>query len=176
MITKPLLVIPASTEIATMLDVERLVTAPRAQKSGVIVIAPRRWTPVDMMTAAHAWPAPLARAGVTRLAILLGVDAYIQARAVVRGAELKLAEYAIDAAVFHEGHLESDQIRAFFERRRPRRRVTTDALIKLSHRYALRGDTKSAASARRLAEAAAAHGPGIVQPGARRTLHPCPQA
>jgi hypothetical protein len=156
--TKPLLVIPTTMDIATMLDVERLVAAPRAQKTGVVVIAPRRWRPADVMTAAHAWPATLTRAGVTRLALLLGADAYVQARAVLRGAELKLAGYAVDAAVFHEGHLESDENRAFFERRRPRRRVSCDALIKLSHRYALRGDTKSAASARRLAEAVAGYG------------------
>jgi hypothetical protein len=156
--TKPLLVIPSSTEIAAMLDVERLVAAPRAQKTGVVVIAPRRWRPADLMIAAHTWPAPLARAGVTRLAVLLGVESYVTARPLLRGCAYKLAEHAIDAAFFHEGHLESDEIRAFFEARRPRRRVTSDALIKLSHRYALRGDARSAASARRLAEATAGRG------------------
>jgi hypothetical protein len=110
------------------------------------------------MTAAHLWPVQLARAGVRRFAVLLGVDAYVQARPLLRGCEYKLAEHAIEGAFFHEAHLESDEIRAFFEHRRPRRRVTSDALIKLSHRYALRGDTKSAAAARRLAEAVAGYG------------------
>lgn len=157
--SKPLLVIPTTTEIAAMIDIDRLVAAPRAQKTGVVVIAPRRWRPADVMTAAHVWPAQLARAGVRRFALLLGVDAYVQARPLLRGCEYKLVEHAVESAFFHEGHLESDEIRAFFERRRTRRRVTTDALIKLSHRYALRGDMKSAASARRLAEAAASHEP-----------------
>jgi hypothetical protein len=155
MIEKPLLVIPRSTDIKSMLDLDMLLAAPRAQRIGVIVILPRDVRPADVMTAAHAWPATLVRAGVSRLAVLLGVAAYVDARPLLRGCQYKLAERAIDATFFHEGHLESDEIRAFFEQRRPRRRVTTDALIKLSHRYALRRDARGATSARRLGEAAA---------------------
>jgi hypothetical protein len=153
--SKPLLVIPNTSTVAAMLDIELLVSTPRAQRVGVVVIPPRHMRPADVMAAAHLWPATLRRAGVSRLAVILGVEAYVLARAIVPGCQHKLHESGVDSAYFHEGHLESDQIRAFFEARKPRRRVTTDALIKLSHRYALRGDIRSATHARRLAESVA---------------------
>lgn len=152
---KPLLVIPRSSHIAGMLDLELLVSTSRAQRTGVVVIAPRHLRPADVMAAAHLWPATLRLAGVSRLAVLLGVEAFNLARAILPGCQHKLHDAGIQAAYFHEGHLESDQICAFFEARTPRRRVTTDSLIKLSQRYALRGDIRSATHARRLAESAA---------------------
>lgn len=152
---KPLLLLPRASHVAAMLDVELLMSTPRAQRVGVIVILPRHVRPVDVMAGAHLWPSTLRHAGVSRLAVILGVEAYVLARALVPGCQHKLHEGGIDAAYFHEGHLESDQIPAFFEARKPRRRVTTDALIKLSQRYALRGDIRSATHARRLAEAVA---------------------
>jgi hypothetical protein len=153
--TKPLLVIPSTSNVGAMLDIENLVSTPRAQRIGVVIILPRHMRPADVMAAAHLWPAMLRRAGISRLAVILGVEAYLNARAILPGCRHKLHEAGIDAAYFHEGHLESDQIRAFFEARKPRRRVTTDALIKLSQRYALRGDIRSATHARRLAESVA---------------------
>jgi hypothetical protein len=152
---KPLLVIPAASNVAAMLDRDVLVSTSRAQRIGVVVIPPRHMRPADVMAAAHLWPSTLRPAGVSRLAVILGVEAYVNARAIVPGCQHKLHEAGIAAAYFHEGHLESDQIRAFFEARKPRRRVTTDALIKLSQRYALRGDIRSATHARRLAESVA---------------------
>lgn len=152
---KPLLVIPRTSYVATMLDLELLVSTPRAQRTGVIVIPPRHVRPADVMAAAHLWPSTLRLAGVTRLAVVLGVEAYNLARAILPGCQHKLGDAGIASAFFHEGHLESDQICAFFEARKPRRRVTTDALIKLSQRYALQGDIRSATHARRLAESVA---------------------
>jgi hypothetical protein len=152
---KPLLVIPNTSHVAAMLDIELLVSTPRAQRIGVVVIPPRHLRAADVMAAAHLWPPTLSRAGVSRIAVILGVEAYVLARAILPGCQYKLHESRIDAAYFHEGHLESDQICAFFETRKPRRRVTSDSLIKLSQRYALRGDIRSATHARRLAESAA---------------------
>ena len=152
---KPLLVIPRMSQVSAMLDLELLVSTPRAQRTGVIVIAPRHVRPADVMAAAHLWPSTLRLAGVSRLAVILGVEAYSLARAIIPGCQHKLNDAGIEAAFFHEGHLESDQICAFFEARKPRRRVTADALIKLSQRYALRGDIRSATHARRLAESVA---------------------
>jgi hypothetical protein len=151
---KPLLVIPSASNVGAMLDLELLLSTPRAQRIGVVVIPPRHMRPADVMAATHLWPSTLRRAGVSRLAVILGVEAYICARAILPGCQHKLHDGGIESAYFHEGHLESDQIRAFFESRKPRRRVTTDALIKLSQRYALRGDIRSATHARRLAETA----------------------
>src|SRR4051812_5245584 len=108
---KPLLVIPNTTNVASMLDLELLVSTPRAQRIGVVVIPPRHMRPADVMAAAHLWPSTLRRAGVSRLAVILGVEAYVLARAILPGCQHKLHDHDVDVAYFHEGHLESDQIR-----------------------------------------------------------------
>ena len=51
-----------------------------------------------------------------------------------------------------------DRLPWLTEERKPRRRVTSDSLIKLSQRYAERGDVRAATNAMRLAEVAAAGG------------------
>lgn len=151
---KPLLVIPRSTQVSRMLDAEALAD-PRARTVGVVIIAPRVLRPSDLMAGCHFWPSVLARVRVTRIAIVLAVDTYVLARPLLPGCQHRLHEHGIAAAYFHEAHLESDQIRAWFEHRRPQRRVTSDALMKLSMRYLDRDDPQGASHARCLAEATA---------------------
>lgn len=153
---KPLTVVPRSAQVSQMLDATLLSIEPRAQRVGVAVIAPRTLKPAELMVAGHFWPRVLGGAKVTRLAIVLGVESFIEARPIVAGCKWKFRDHGIELECFHEGHLESDQIRAWFEQRKPRRRVTTDTLVKLAERYTARGDVRAAQCALRIAESAAA--------------------
>src|SRR5690606_3704730 len=84
-----------------------------------------------------------------------GVEAYVIAEPVLGGCVRRMKEQGIALAYFHEGHLDTDQIRAWFEQRPPRRRVTTDMMVKLGERYMARGDHRAASHALRIAEATA---------------------
>ncbi len=154
--SKPVVYVPRSNEVSRMIDVEALSITPRAQRVGVCLIAPRMIRPAELMASCAYWPKQLATAGVARIVVLLSAEAFVQARPVLAACRCRMAEYGVDVEYFHEGHLESDQIAAWFEQRKPRRRVTTDSLIKLSERYAARGDVRAATHAVRLAEAIAA--------------------
>ena len=154
MLTKPLLVVPRSMQVARMIDTAALAD-PRARAAGVVLVAPRLLRPSDLMAGCHFWPSVLEAAHVTRIAIVLAVETYALARPLLPGCQHRLHERGIAASYFHEAHLESDQIRAWFEHRRPQRRVTSDALMKLSLRYLERDDPQGASHARHLAEATA---------------------
>lgn len=150
--TKPVLVIPKSAQVSQMLETEPLSIEPRAQRIGIVVVAPRTLRPADLMVACHFWPKVLRPAGVSRVAVVLGLETYLNAEPILRGCQRRMKEQGVIVEYFHEAHLESDQIDAWFEQRRPRRRVTTDALMRLSERYAARGDIRTACHAVRLAE------------------------
>lgn len=151
--TRPFLYVPRSCAIARMLEADVLAAEERARQTGVLVIAPRALRPADLMASCHFWPAPLR--GVPRVAVVLGIEAYVLARPVFPACYAKFAEHGIALQYFHEAHLESDQIEAWFHARRPRRRVTTDTLVRLSDCYARRGDERGASHALRLAASAA---------------------
>lgn len=154
--SRPVVIVPKSPQVSRMLEAEPLLLSSRAQHVGIVVIAPRTTKPADLMVACHFWPKHLKQAGVARVAVVLAVEAYVTCQLLLPVCDFKMAEQGVSVAYFHEGHLESDQIHAWFEQRRARRRVTSDALIRLSERYAERGDVRSACHAVRLAEAVAA--------------------
>lgn len=153
--SKPHVYVPRSNEVSRMIEVEPLSIRPRAQRVGIVLIAPRTIQPAQLMTACVFWPKQLHLAGVSRVAVLLGVEAYLAAKPIVASCQHRMYEQRMSVEYFHEGHLESDQITAWFEQRKPRRRVTTDAMMKLSERYAERGDVRAARQAARLAEVVA---------------------
>lgn len=165
---KPIIVVPKSSQVSQMLDAVALSIEPRAQRSGVIVIAPRTMKPADLMVSCHFWPRALRDAGVRRVAVVLGVESYVQGRPVLMACKTRFHELGITVEYFHEAHLESDQIRAWFESRRPRKRVSTDTLVKLAERYTARGDVRAAQHALRIAEAAATQEPEVVNVPANR--------
>lgn len=154
--SKPVVYVPRSNEVSRMIEVEALSVTPRAQRVGVCVIAPRMIKPAELMASCMFWPKQLAVAGVKRVGVVLSSEAFLQARPILTSCRCRMAEFGVAIEYFHEGHLESDQIAAWFEQRKPRRRVTSDSLIKLGQRYAERGDIRSAANAVRLAELIAA--------------------
>ncbi|HSD88772.1 MAG TPA: hypothetical protein VLB44_14695 [Kofleriaceae bacterium] len=153
--TRPFLVVPASPRIDRTFDaalLERITADERARSSGVVIIMPTGVMPNALMGAAHLWPFTLRGTGVSRIAVVLGVASYSLAEPILRACVHRMAEQHISVTYFHEGHLESDQVRAWCEMRPARRRVTTDSLVKLGERYAERGDVSTLMHAISLAE------------------------
>jgi hypothetical protein len=151
---KPLLVVPSSPNLARAFD-DDLATiriSGRARRNGVVVIAPRETQPNALMAACRLWPAVLRDARVRRVAVVLSVEAYAVAEPLLRACVRCLKAHGVAVAYFHEGYLESDAIAAWFEQRKVRRRITSDSMIKLSERYAERGDARAAYHAIVLAE------------------------
>jgi hypothetical protein len=151
---KPLLVVPGSPDLARAFDgdLASLCVSGRARRNGIVVIAPRDTQPNALMAACQVWPALLRAARVRRVAVVLGVQAYAIAEPLLRACARCLKAHGVAVAYFHEGHLESDCIAAWFEQRKARRRITSDSMVKLSERYAERGDAKAAFHAIVLAE------------------------
>lgn len=152
--TKPLLVVPRTTNLTRAFDddLETIRVSLRARRNGVVVIAPRETQPSALMASSHVWPAVLQALDVRRVALVLSVQAYAMAARLLRSCTRCLQAHGISAAYFHEGHLDGDHIAAWFERRKARRRLTTDSMIKLSERYAERGDARAAYHAIVIAE------------------------
>jgi hypothetical protein len=151
---KPLLVVPRTTNLSRAFDddLECVRLSQRARRNGIVVIAPRETQPNALLASSHLWPAVLSMLGVTRIAVVLSVQAYAAAEPLLRACTRCLNAHAITVAYFHEGHLDGDQIAAWFEQRKARRRVTSDSMIKLSERYAERGDARAAYHAIVIAE------------------------
>lgn len=156
--SKPVVYVPRSNEVSRMIEVEALCITPRAQRVGLCLIAPRMIRPAELMASCMFWPKQLAACGVKRACVVLSAEAFLLARPMLASCRSRMAEHGIAIEYFHEGHLESDQIAAWFEQRKPRRRVTSDSLVKLGQRYAERGDVRAATHALRLAEIAATCG------------------
>jgi hypothetical protein len=133
-------------------DAAAIRASERALRTGILVLAPRETTPHALMVSCQMWPFVLRSLGVTRVAIVLGVETYMLVEPLLRTCTRCLKAHKLGIAFFHEGHLESDQIGAWFDRRRARRRVTSDAMIKLSERYIQRGDVRGAYHAIEIAE------------------------
>jgi hypothetical protein len=158
--TRPLVVVPPSRQVSEMIEVARLAIEPRAQRIGILLVAPRTMRPAGLMAASCVWPAALARAGVTRVAVVLPVEAFVVARPVLRGCVWRMKEQGVEVAYFHEGQLGGDDVHAWFARRATRRRVSTDSLMQLRGRYLERDDARSAHFVLELAEAGVAREPG----------------
>lgn len=150
----PLVVVPRTTNLAQAFDdnAAAISVSERAQRTGLLVLAPRETAPHALMVACQMWPFVLRSLGVKRVAVVLGVETYMIAEPLLRACTRCLTASKLDVAFFHEGHLESDQIGSWFARRRARRRVTSDAMIKLSERYIERGDIRGAYHAIEIAE------------------------
>jgi len=151
---KPLLVVPKSSNLARAFDddLASIRISGRARRNGLVVVAPRETQPNALMAACATWPATLRPLGVKRVAVVLSVEAYATAEPVLRACVRCLKANGIAVAYFHEGHLESDHIAAWFEQRKARRRITSDSMVKLSERYAERGDARAAYHAIVIAE------------------------
>lgn len=157
--TRPMLVIPKSINVAHMFDSELIDTmhcSDRAQRNGIVIIMPRDTRPSALMATCYLWPNALREAGVTRVALVLGVAAYGVAEPLLRGCARQMSGLGITITYFHEGHLESDQIRAWFERRKSNQQVSPRTMIELGDRYAQRGDIRGAVHAVKIAEQLAA--------------------
>jgi hypothetical protein len=151
---KPLLVVPRTNNLTRAFDddLESIRGSDRAQRNGIVVIAPRDTQPNALMASSHLWPQVLRAIGVSRVAVVLSVQAYASAAQLLTGCVRCLQAHGIAVTYFHEGHLDGDQIAAWFEQRKARRRVTSDSMIKLSERYAERGDARAAYHAIVIAE------------------------
>jgi len=153
--TRAFLVVPASPRIDRTFDaamLERIASDDRARTVGIVIIMPTGVMPNALMGAAHLWPFALRGTSVSRIAVVLGVASYALAEPILRACVRRMAEQQLSVTYFHEGHLESDQVRAWCEMRPARRRVTTDSLVKLGERYAERGDVSTLMHAIQLAE------------------------
>lgn len=155
-----ILVVPRSTKVAHAFApplLQHLRHARRAQKFGVLVIMPTTARAPQIMCATSMWPRLLREtAGVTRIAIVLGLATYADAESSLHGCIRTAAARRVELAFFHEAQLASDVVRAWCELRLPRRkRVTTDSFMKLGERYVERNDAIGAAHALELAERAA---------------------
>lgn len=151
---RPFVVVPSTMNLAQAFDDDAAAirVSERALRTGVCVLAPRETTPHALVVSCQMWPFVLRSMGVRRVAVVLGVETYMIAEPLLRTCTRSLKARRLAVAFFHEGHLESDQIGAWFERRRARRRVTSDAMIKLSERYIARGDIRGAYHAIEIAE------------------------
>lgn len=159
-----ILVVPRSPKMSHAFDgplIQRMRRDPRAQKFGVLVIMPTTVTPPQIMCATSLWPKLLRNnAGVTRIAIVLGITAYTNAEPLLRGFVRTAAARRVELVFFHEAQLATDVVRAWCQRRVPRRkRVTTDSFVKLGERYIERNDVNGATRALELAERAAREEP-----------------
>jgi hypothetical protein len=154
MTPRPLLVVPRTTNLAQAFDEDApsIRVSERALRTGLIVLAPRETSPAALMVSCQMWPFVLRSMGVVRVAVVLSVKTYMLAEPLLRTCTRWMKAHKLIVGYFHEGHLESDQIRAWFEHRRARRRLTTDAMMKLSERYIERGDVRGAYHAVELAE------------------------
>src|SRR5687768_9221052 len=123
---KPLLVVPRTTNLVRAFDddLESIRRSQRARRNGIVVIAPRETQPNALTASSHLWPAVLRALGVTRVAVVLSVQAYTSAESLLRACMRYLKVHGVAVAYFHEGHLDGDHVAAFFEQRKARRRMT----------------------------------------------------
>ena len=154
MTSRPFLVVPRTTNLAQAFDDDAgaIRVSERALRTGLIVLAPREASPAALMVSCQMWPFVLRTLGVSRVAVVLSVKTYMVAEPLLRTCTRWMKAHKLVVAYFHEGHLESDHIRAWFEHRPARKRLTTDAMIKLSERYIERGDVRGAYHAVEIAE------------------------
>jgi len=154
MLIRPLLVVPSSPDFARVFDrdIARIRTSKTARDVGVVVLMPRDVQPSTLMFAAYMWPQVLRGTGVTRIAVVLGIAAYATAQPLLGGCVRRMADGKVQVEFFHEAHVEAGALIAWSERRLPRKRVTTDQLVRICERYAERGDLRSAMLALKLAE------------------------
>jgi hypothetical protein len=151
---RPLVVVPSCPDFARVFDgdLERIRKSDIARDVGVIVLMPRDVQPTTLMFAAYMWPQVLRGTGVTRIAVVLGIAAYATAQPLLSGCVRRMADGKIHVEFFHEAHVESGALLAWAEHRAPRKRVTTDQLVRVCERYADRGDLRSAMLALKIAE------------------------
>lgn len=133
-------------------DLAAIRASPRALRNGVVVLAPRATEPPALMVSCQMWPFVLRSIGIRRVAVVLGVQSYLTAEPMLRTCVRCMKRHRVAIAFFHEGHLASDHIQAWFDRRKAERHVTSDLLRALGARYAERGDTRGAYHALELAE------------------------
>ena len=152
--SRPLLVVPSSPDFARVFDrdIARIRANNNARDIGVVVLMPRSVQPSTLMFAAYMWPQVLRDTGITRIAVVLGIAAYATAQPLLSGCVRRMADGKIHVDFFHEAHVEAGALLAWSERRLPRKRVTTDQLVRICERYAERGDLRSAMLALKLAE------------------------
>lgn len=149
---RAVLVVPRSRAIARMLDADALWADERARRVGVSLLAPRELLAAELVLAADVWPPILHRAGVSRVAVVLSVESY-GATAEARAECIeRMRGHGIALACFHEGHLDSDEIAAWFARRSAERPLTSDMLVSLARRYRDRCDRAGARAALVLAD------------------------
>lgn len=150
----PFLVVPTTADFAHVFDKDlaRIRVAQRARDVGVVVLMPRTVQPATLMFAAMMWPNVLRGTGVVRVAVVLHIGAFAQAKPLLGGCQRRLHAGDLHVEFFHEAQVESGALTAWAERARRRKRVTTDQLVKVCERYAERGDLHNAILALRLAE------------------------
>ena len=152
---RPHLIVPRTSNLASAFDddMAAIQSSKRAHRTGVLIIAPRNTEPNALAVSCQMWPCVLTSLGVTRIAVVLSVQSYMASEPVLRMCARCMRRHRLGVAYFHEGHLDSDVIDAWFERRKPERRVTSDAMFRLAMWYRDRGDARGAIHARELAEA-----------------------
>jgi hypothetical protein len=163
---RPLLVVPGSPDFARVFDrdIARIRASKDAREAGIVVLMPRDIQPSTLMFAAYMWPQVLRDTGVTRIAVVLGIAAYATAQPLLGGCVRRMADGKIHVEFFHEAHVETGALAAWNERRLPRKRVTTDQLVRVCERYAERGDLRSAMLALKVAEESADLDDAIDEP------------
>lgn len=154
------LVVPSTTDVGQVFErelLEHIRLDPRSRSAGVLVVMPNAVTPTHVLCAASLWSDTLRRcAQVNRVGIMLSIAAYSNAESILPRCVRAAAAQSVELTFFHEAQLETDVVRAWSERRAPRRkRVTTDMFVKLAERYMERNDAHSAQHALELAERSA---------------------
>lgn len=131
---------------------ERVRLTPDAQRFGLMVVVPRPVSQLVLVLAAGSWSRALRSLGVPRVAVVLGVDSWLESQPCHAEMMRRLHGAGVELAVMHEGHLATDEIIAWFEDRPPSHVFGFAELEDLRVKLRERGDAWAAAHVEALAD------------------------
>jgi hypothetical protein len=120
---------------------ERVRLTPDARRFGLMIVVSRPVSQVLLALAAEWWPSELRELDVPKVALIVGVDSWMESLGAHADLTRTFAVGGIDLTIFHEGHLATDEIVAWFERRPPRYPFGVAELERLRERLRERADT-----------------------------------
>jgi hypothetical protein len=131
---------------------ERVRLTPDAQRFGLMVVVSRPVSQGVLALAAEWWPAGLSELGVPKVALIVGVDSWMESLAAHPDLTRTFGTGGIDLTILHEGHLATDEIVAWFEGRPPRYPFGAAELERLRVRLREREDSWGLLNLERLAD------------------------
>lgn len=131
---------------------ERVRLTPDAQRFGLMVVVPRPVSELVLVLAAGSWSRALCVLGVPKVAVVLGVDSWLESQRCHAEMARRLRSASVALAVMHEGHLGTDEIIAWFEDRPPTHVFGFAELEELRVKLRDRGDAWAVAHVEALAD------------------------